>query len=141
MKKSGMWVVKLGLFAALSVIPMAAQILNGINFTAPFPFDAGNARMPAGSYKITQTDVDNNVLLLESRDGVHSVFLECIPAGSDQPRTESDVVFHKYGDTDYLAVIWRDGSTEGFKVLPTKAELKAAATTSAAEHTLLASKQ
>jgi hypothetical protein len=46
-----------------------AQIVNGIDFTTSFPFYAGNAKMPAGSYKLTQADFDENVLLIESTDG------------------------------------------------------------------------
>jgi hypothetical protein len=49
----------MGLLSLLSVLPLAAQIDNGVNFTTSFPFYAGNARMPAGSYKITQSDMDD----------------------------------------------------------------------------------
>jgi hypothetical protein len=41
------------------------QILNGIDFTTLFSFYAGNAKMPAASYELTQADFDENVLLID----------------------------------------------------------------------------
>ncbi len=35
-------------------MPAMAQIANGVDFTTSFPFYAGNAKMPAGAYTITQ---------------------------------------------------------------------------------------
>jgi hypothetical protein len=56
MKNLSKLVVGMGLLSLLSVMPLAAQIDNGVDFTTSFPFYAGNAKMPAGSYKITQSD-------------------------------------------------------------------------------------
>jgi hypothetical protein len=51
-----------------------AQIDNGMDFTTAFSFYAGNAKMPAGSYRITQTDVDTNELSIQSADGKYPAF-------------------------------------------------------------------
>jgi hypothetical protein len=34
-----------------------------MDFTTSFPFYAGNAKMPAGSYKLTEADFDENIPL------------------------------------------------------------------------------
>src|SRR6267378_545986 len=73
----------------LSVMPLAAQIADGVDFTTSFPFYAGNAKMPAGSYKITQSDMDANILQIRSNDGVHSALVEFIPTRSAQPHPQS----------------------------------------------------
>jgi len=139
MKNVSKIVVRMGLLSLLSVMPLAAQIVNGVDFTTSFPFYAGNAKMPAGSYKITQSDMDVNILQIQSNDGVHSAFVDFIPTHSAQPHPHSDVTFHKYGDTEYINRIWVEGQEYGMKVDPTKAETKAAANANVVEHSLSAS--
>jgi hypothetical protein len=139
MKKISKLVVGMGLLSLLSVMPLVAQIANGVDFTTSFPFYAGNAKMPAGSYKITQSDMDEAILQIQSNDGVHSALVEFIPTHSEQPHPHSDVTFHKYGDTEYLNRVWIEGQQYGMKVDPTKAEVKAAAKATVVEHSLTAS--
>ena len=139
MKNVSKLVVGMGLLSLLSVMPLAAQIDNGVDFTTSFPFYAGNAKMPAGSYKITQSDMDDSILQIQSSDGVHSALVEFIPTHSAQPHPHSDVTFHKYGDTEYLNRIWVEGQEYGMKVDPTKAEMKAGANAKVVEHSLSAS--
>jgi hypothetical protein len=133
--------VRMGLLSLLSVMPLAAQIDNGVYFTTTFPFYAGNARMPAGSYVITQSDFDTSVLQIQSKNGAYSAFVDFIPTHSEQPHPQSDVTFHKYGNTDYLNRIWVNGQRYGIKLDPTKAETKAAASTNVVEHSLVADKR
>jgi hypothetical protein len=129
----------MGLLSLLSVMPLAAQIDNGVDFTTSFPFYAGNAKMPAGSYKIMQSDMDESILQIRSNDGARSALVGFIPTHSAQPHPHSDVTFHKYGDTEYLNRIWVEGQEYGMKVDPTKAETKAAANANVVEHSLSAS--
>jgi hypothetical protein len=139
MKNVSKLVVRMGLLSLLSVMPLNAQIVNGVDFTTSFPFYVGNAKMPAGSYKITQSDMDESILQIQSKDGVHSALIEFQPTHSAQPHPNSDVTFHKYGDTEYLNRIWVQGQKYGMKVDPTKAETKAAANAKVVEHSLSAS--
>ena len=139
MNSLGKPVVSMGLLSLLCVMPLAAQIENGVDFKTTFPFYAGNAKMPAGSYKITHSDVDENILQIQSSDGVHSALLDFIPTQSAHPHAHSDVTFHKYGDTEYINRIWVEGQEYGMKVEPTKAETKAAASAKMVEHSLSAS--
>ena len=139
MKNLSKLVVGMGLLSLLSAMPLAAQIADGVDFTTSFPFYAGNARMPAGSYKITQSDMDESILQIQSTDGTHSALVEFIPTHSAQPHPHSDVTFHKYGDTEYLNRVWVEGQEYGMKVDPTKAETKAAAKANVVEHSLSAS--
>jgi hypothetical protein len=120
-------VVRMGLLSLLSVIPLAAQIADSENFTTSFPFHAGDAEMPAGSYRIIPSEEDQSILQIVSSNGVHAAFIDVIPTHSAQPHPHSDVTFNKYGDTEYLNRIWVEGQEYGMKVDPTKAELKAAA--------------
>jgi hypothetical protein len=139
MNSFGKRVVKMGLLSLLSVMPLAAQIDNGVEFNTTFPFYAGNAKMPAGSYMITQSDIDSSVLLVRSQNGAYSAFVDFVPTHAEQPHPQSDVTFHKYGDTDYLNRIWVNGQSFGMKVEATKAETKAATNAGVVEHSVVAS--
>ncbi len=141
MNSFGKLIVNMGLISVLSVMPLAAQIENGVDFTTSFPFYAGNTRMPAGSYKITPSGFDTSVLLIKSRDGAYSTFVDFIPTRAEQAHSQSDVTFHKYEDTEFLNRIWVEGQRYGMKVDPTKFETKAAASTDVVEHSLVADKR
>lgn len=119
-----------------STLPAMAQITDGLTFTTSFPFHAGNLEMPAGSYKITQLDIDSSELRIQSMNGKQSAFLDIFPTRSEQPHETSDVTFHKYANVDYLNRIWVADQRYGMKVEPTKAEQKAASTTPVLEHTV-----
>src|SRR2546423_14121901 len=88
-----------------SVIPVMAQVDNGLTFQAPFTFYAGNAKLPPGSYRVTQPDDNAELLLIESVDGSHSVFVEYVPSESDNPSPKSEITFNKYANTDFLSRI------------------------------------
>jgi len=128
-----------GLLVLVSTIPAMAQIANQVTFEAPFAFYAGNAKLPAGSYKVTQPDANDQLLLVESADGAHSVFVEYVPVDSAEPSKKSEVTFKKYGSTDFLNSISVQGDDSGMKILQTKAEQKAAKTATASTHSLAAS--
>ena len=133
-----------GLLLLFSAIPMMAQIPQRVTFEAPFAFYAGNARMPAGSYTVTQPDSMDNLLVIESADGSHSAFLEVDAISPQEPSRRdrsrrTEVTFKKYGTTEFLNRVSVQGEDIQFKVSPTKAERNAAkANAAAVEHSLTA---
>jgi hypothetical protein len=140
MKSFSKAAVKMAILSLLSAMPLMAQIDTGMDFTTSFPFYAGNVKMPAGSYKITRADIEDSELLIESKDSKYAALLDFIPTESAQPHAQSDVTFHKYGDTEYLNRIWVEGQQFGMKIEQTKAEKKAAASAGVVEHTVSAKK-
>jgi hypothetical protein len=119
----------------LSAIPAVAQIENMVTFDAPFAFYAGNARMPAGSYRVTQPDGNAQLLLIESADGSHSAFVDYVPSAS-RPAASSAITFNKYGKTDFLSNISVEGQENQMQLLATHAELNAAKAAALVKHTL-----
>jgi hypothetical protein len=103
-----------------------AQIANSVTFDAPSAFYAGNAKMPAGSYRVTQPNADDSLLLLETADGSHSVFLEYEIVSSETRHAQSDVTFNTYGNVDCFSAIWIAGRRSGMQILPSKVEQNAA---------------
>ncbi len=131
-------IVLMGLLSVLFAIPAMAQITTRVTFDAPSAFYAGNAKMPAGSYSVTQPNDDENLLLIEDASGSHSVFVEYVVTSSETPHTQSDVTFNKYGKTEFLSLIWIEGQNSGMQVLPSKAEQSAAKAAAAEKHSLSA---
>lgn len=131
-------IVGMGLMSVLCAIPGMAQIAHSVTFEAPSAFYAGNAKMPAGSYRLTQPDTDANLLLLESADGSHSVFVEYEVVSSGTPHVQSDVTFNKYGTVDFLNDIWIQGRTSEMQVVPSKLEQNTAKAATAQKHSLSA---
>jgi len=132
-------IVITGLLAVLCKIPMMAQIIpNRVTFDAPSAFYAGNAKMPAGSYSVSQPDPNTNLLLIEDANGSHSAFVEYEPVSSDRTHAQSDVTFNKYGNIDFLSTISVQGRNSEMQIVPSKVEQNAAKAAAAERHSLSA---
>jgi hypothetical protein len=131
-------IVLMGLLSVLCAIPAMAQIANKVTFDAPSAFYAGNAKMPAGSYTVTQQDGDDSLLLIEGAGGSHSAFVEYVVAPTDTPRPQTNVTFNKYGTAEFLSAIWIQGRNSEMQILPSKAEQNAAKAAAAEKHSLSA---
>ena len=119
----------MGMLSLLSVMPLAAQVANSVVnrvvFTAPFPFYAGNVKLPAGSYIITERNASAEIVLIRNIARTKGEFINFIPTSSLDPQKETDVTFQKYGDTEYLQGLSIEGETDGIEFPRTKAEAKA----------------
>ena len=131
-------ILYLGLLSVLGAIPTVAQIAHSVTFDAPSEFYAGNARMPAGSYRITQPNADSNLLLIETADGSHSAFVEYEVASTNTTHAQSDVTFNKYGNVDFLSAIWVEGRKSEMQILQSKFEQNTAKAAAAEKHSLSA---
>ena len=131
-------IVLLSVAFLLIAIPAVAQIENGVTFDAPFAFYAGDAKMPAGSYRVTQPDANSGVLLLEDANGSHSKIVEFRPVDKDTAPSTTEVGFKKYGDVDFLSRISIAGENTELRVSQSKTEENAAKATAAEEHSVAA---
>ena len=129
--------VLMSMLCLLSAIPVMAQIDNKVTFQAPFTFYAGNAKLPAGSYTVTQPDDNAELLLIESADGSHSVLVEYVPNESDNPPSKTEITFNKYANRDFLSRISVQGQNS-MQILTSNAERNAAKAAATAKHSLSA---
>ena len=127
-----------GLLLLLFALPAVAQITKSMSFETTFPFYAGNAKMPAGAYRVTQPNMSENLLLIESTNGSHSVFVEFSPTTAENPHPQSDVTFNKYDKADFLNMIWVQGQNTGMQLIPEKVEQSAAKAGAPVRHTVAA---
>lgn len=131
-------IVLLSVAFLLIAIPAVAQIENGVTFNAPFAFQAGDTKMPAGSYKVTEPDANVGVLLIEDADGSHTALVGYRPVDKDTAPSETEVGFKKYGDVDFLSRISIAGENTELRVSQSKAEENAAKAVAAEEHSVAA---
>ena len=127
-----------GLLALVSAIPVMAQIDNPVTFEAPFAFYAGNAKLPAGNYSVTQPEDADDLLLIRSADGSHSVFVEVEPVSSATPARKTEVTFKKYGDSEFISSVSVQGEDLRMRAVASKVEKNAAKTGVASTHALSA---
>jgi hypothetical protein len=135
MNSVGKLVVRIGFLSLLAVLPLAAQIDTSVDFTTSFPFYAGKTKLPAGNYRVTQPNMDVEILRIQNIDKPLSTFVDFTPTESLHPHSRSAVSFEKYGDTDFLNQVWIAGQTYGIEADRTKVEAAAAATVKAGAQT------
>jgi len=129
--------VLMSMLLLLSAMPTMAQMDNRVTFQAPSTFYAGNAKLPAGSYTVSQPDDNAELLLIESADGSHSVFVEYVADGSDTAPSKTEITFNKYGNTEFLSRITVEGQNS-MQIVASKAERNAAKAAAAEKHSLSA---
>jgi hypothetical protein len=137
MKRFQKLTVLIGMLLLLSAIPAVAQIDNGVTFQASFSFYAGNAKLPPGTYTVRQPDDNAELLLIESADGSHSVFVDYMPDESNTPPSKTEITFNKYANAEFLSRISVEGQNS-MQILVSKAEQNAAKAAAAVKHSLSA---
>ena len=143
MKNCWTMIVLIGLVALVSSLPAAAQnTWNGdqlnVSFKAPMAFYAGDTKMPAGSYHITQ-GVGPGMLLIKADKGKLEAILPYDAIESPKPIQNIDVSFNKYGNDEYLNTVafGSISNTQGswiLKIRPSAGEQAAAKAAAAATH-------
>jgi hypothetical protein len=119
-------------------VPAMAQMNQVLKFNAPFAFYAGNVEMPAGSYTVTHSNDNFDILVLESADHSQSTFVECMTVDTNTRPSETEVSFNKYGKTDFLDRISLRGESSEMQILPSTTEQNAAQDSDAVQHSLSA---
>jgi len=143
MKKLRTILVLTGLVVLVAMVSGVAQnSWNGdqlnVSFKAPMAFYAGDTKMPAGSYHITQS-VGPGTLVLKADKGKHEVILPYDANPSPAPVNKIEVTFNKYGNDDYLnsVAFGSISSTQGswiVQIRPSAGEQAAAKSAAAAPH-------
>ena len=120
----------------LFALPALAQVNNGVKFDAPFAFQVGDLTMPAGTYTVTQPDLNVAALLVQDADASHSIFIAYTPVDDESPQPETLIGFKRYGDVEFMDRITIAEENIEIQLSQSKAEKRAAETAVAVEHTL-----
>jgi hypothetical protein len=100
-----------------------AQIVGDLEVNIPFQFHAGNAKLPAGQYRIHMLDnSDLTVMEISSADGSASALFEVQDAEANSTPRKSELIFNKYGNRYFLAKLFDEGNPSGSQVLKSRYE-------------------
>jgi len=111
------------------VAPAAADSFGSIRVVVPFDFTAGRSMFPAGKYTLRSGwGNTNGVIRITSEDGETSGLLLTNSAESVQPKNESVLIFHRYGDQYFLFQVWEIGDTIGEEIPKSSMERQAVRT-------------
>jgi len=99
-----------------------AQAQEPMIVNIPFDFVAGNTQMPAGEYSVKTTGPTNTLLVISRDDAAASAFINTNPAVASEPKTESKLIFNRYGDRYFLSQVWTAGNASGRQLLKSDRE-------------------
>jgi hypothetical protein len=95
----------------------SAQITNEIRAHIDHSFVIGNTTLPAGKYTFRMMgDSDLSIMTATSEDGKTAVTFIVREARADHTPAHSELIFRKYGDTEFLNKIFEVGSKIGAEV-------------------------
>jgi hypothetical protein len=115
----------IALVFALTVYPSKAlaQITGDLEVNIPFQFHVGNAKLPAGQYRIHVLDnSDLTVMEISSNDGSTSALFEVQDAEANATPAKSELIFNKYGDRYFLSKVFDEGNPSGSQVIKSRYE-------------------
>ena len=99
-----------------------AQAQQPVVANIPFAFNVGKMVLPAGEYRVEKWIKGDSALLIQRTDGGAATFAGSIATDSNEPQTQTKLVFHRYGDRYFLSQVWVEGATRGRELPKSKQE-------------------
>jgi len=120
--------MKRNLIGTLSLVVLSVLISSTGAFAqsyakadVPFAFTVGSAQLPAGTYEVKSIGAGNSSIAIQNSETSATAMSN---ARREQPRsTRAKLVFHRVGNTYFLAEVWRDSTAEGM-ILPASRQEK-----------------
>jgi hypothetical protein len=123
-KALSMTVVTLTVVGAMAIVSAQGQTIRRLSAQIPFDFVVGDQTLSAGEYIVSTTGQDGSALRIGNAKASANLIRMSIRVENQRKRTDSRFVFHRYGETYFLAEVWQAGDSTGRALLPTKAERK-----------------
>jgi hypothetical protein len=103
------------LVAMTIVTTGSAQAQSPVRVNVPFDFTIANKTLPAGRYVVDRVQQygSDNILSVSSADGHTKLICLTYAARSLDPKGKVMLVFHRYGDQNFLYQVWPGDSTTG----------------------------
>ncbi len=124
-RQIAIWMSVFGLL--LVVAGASAQSVN-VKANVPFDFIVDNATLPAGTYSIQSINDANGspTLVIRGETVKTGRLVSSNQAEKLNPAATSHLLFHRYGDTYFLAQIWMQGEQHGRELRMTRREAEIA---------------
>ena len=100
-----------------------AQVIDDLEVNIPFQFHAGDAKLPAGEYRIHVLD-NSDLALMEivSADGSTSALFQVRESDANSAPAKNELIFNKYGNRYFLAELFEEGNATGSQVAESRYE-------------------
>jgi hypothetical protein len=105
-----------------------AQAQDPLVVRIPFDFVADGKTLPAGEYSVKTSSLERTLLLIDRQDPSASIFMGTNPIVASEPKSESKLVFNRYGDRYFLSQVWTAGNSCGRMLLMSDREKEVART-------------
>ena len=120
MKKQVLRIV-VGAMVLLAALAAVAQNSSGkVLVNVPFEFVVGSQHMPPGRYMVTSA-ANGFLQIHDTEVADNQMFLPVNSIYSNSPK-DAKLVFHRYGDTYFLAEVWNGKGVVGKQVVKSNAE-------------------
>jgi len=116
------WIALCIALLALATASMGQISPGDMKVNVPFSFVVSGQTMPAGHYIVKTFDDAHIRILGPGTTGLYVPTHAAVRSASDG----SKLVFHRYGDTYFLAAVWVTGNTTGRELYRSQAELELA---------------
>jgi hypothetical protein len=126
----------IALVCALMISPTKAhaQIIGDLEVNIPFPFYAGNAKLPAGQYTIRPLDnTDLTMMEIRSVDNSISVLFDVQQTQVNSAPPKNELIFNKYGKLYFLSSLFDENNPNGSKVPESQYEKRVSKATAEAQ--------
>ena len=118
--------VLIAIFATAGAHSVNAQIENAIQAHVNHSFVIGVKTLAPGDYTFRMTtDPDQSLMIATNQNGTNVAQFLVRQSINDHRPGHSELVFHKYGNTEFLSKIFEVGSKDGVAVMePSKQEAR-----------------
>lgn len=107
--------------ALVTAATATAQIHRPMTVNVPFSFTAAKTSFPAGKCELRPTS-HQHMLTLRCEGEPGGIFLTGHGAYRTPARTESVLIFNRYGSRYFLSQVWAAGSSDGVELSKSKVE-------------------
>jgi hypothetical protein len=93
---------------------------NKVKADIPFAFQVGRASLPSGTYIVSE--IGEHSIMIRNTSAVNSAALTNYNSAYTLRSGSPRMLFHKYGNTYFLAEIWGESGTSGMQLPETDRE-------------------
>jgi hypothetical protein len=124
LKSLSMSAVMLFAVFAASLVVANGQSSARVSAQIPFDFVIGGKTLSAGRYSVSTDTQDHSALLVRNMESNSAAVRLSNPVQSQRSKNNARLVFHRYGQTYFLAEVWQGGDNAGWALRASKAERK-----------------
>lgn len=111
----------LTLALATTVATANGQNQRTVKATVPFEFIVGDKALPAGEYSVSAIGVGHDALTIQGTYANDNA-VRLVNTTTRSAKRSSTLVFHRYGNTFFLAEAWTAGEGQGCQLLKSRQE-------------------